>query len=180
MDNALLDLAHAELKQLDAALRRWQEDGQRINTRRTAVLSLLDAYGGQFVEAPLIPSGSVLLAPSVSASVPRENSFKARVIAASETILDLWGQLRTPQLVELIQKEGIEFSAADPVANLSAILSKSGKFVPDRKNGWSLAKKSPQDAPTSAGLDTNAVSTQPPQEGPPRTGNDVQEGDQIA
>jgi len=181
MDNELIKLADAELKQLDVELAEVRAREQRIMRRMTAVRSLLEAYGNEMsttLVPPLLVNTNTVFAPTVTVT-PRENSFKARVIAACVSLLESRGQERTAELVRLLGVEGITFTAADPVATLSAILSKAREtFVPDRKNGWSLAKKGPQDAPTSAGLDTNAVSTQSPGEAP-RTGNGVQEGDQV-
>ena len=176
MENDLTLLAAVELRQLEIDLEAARSELERIARRRAAVLSLLEAYGNDTPRVGHLSADVTLpmmtLRASVSQPTPRESSFKARVLAASEAMLREFAPLKTPELVEkLTTIAGIEFTAADPVGALSSILSKHREiFAADRKNGWSLAKESPQDVAASAGLDTKAVSTEPPGEAPTHTG----------
>ncbi len=156
METSILDAAATEQQALEKQLAKLDADHA---TKRKAIVEKLQA-----VKALRLAYGAADAAPAsqpaltgfpVVSGVPippaRENSHKARVLAAAETILGKAGSLRTPALLEQIEGLGVEFRAANKAGNLSVILSKDPRFVSDRRTGWSLAQKTPQDAATSAG-----------------------------
>jgi hypothetical protein len=84
---------------------------------------------------------------SVQASIPIEESqtAKARITNLVALLLADGGQKSTKELLEEIQKRGVEPGSKDKYLALSALLSKDGRFVPDRKRGWSLKEDAPSD-----------------------------------
>lgn len=161
MENTILTAARLEQQELEKQLAvidsEYTAKKKAIVQRLEAVRSLRSVYGDA---APASDWFSVaqglgeIATAFVKAQTARENSHKARVLAAAIDILKKDSPIRTPQLLAFIEARGIEFNAKDKAANLSVILSKDDRFVSDRKNGWSLAEKNPQDVPASAGSPT--------------------------
>lgn len=126
-----------------------------IVQRLEAVKSLLAAYEDV---SPVLEQGasekagfSVEDEPTKVQAV-RQNSHKARVLTAAIKILTNENQMTTRDLLGQMERQGIQFNAANKAGNLSVILSKDNRFVSDRRSGWSLADRGPQDVGAFAGL----------------------------
>src|SRR5438105_6132517 len=48
------------------------------------------------------------------------------------------GPLKTPAIVEKLRSEGVSIPGSKQEQNVSQILSRDGRFKPNRKEGWSL------------------------------------------
>lgn len=162
-----------QIHALDAEYAAYQGRKKALALRLEAVKSLRAAYGDSAMIAGLevVARGIAELGGAIlKAQVVRENSHKARVLAAASELLADGVHLPTRELLEKIEQRGIQFNAANKAGNLSVILSKDKKFVSDRRSGWSLKKENPQDATTSAGLlAAYAASQLTAPEGPTRT-----------
>lgn len=161
MENTILTAARAEQQELEHSLAAIDADyaakKKSIVHRLEAVKALRSAYNDTTL--PVQREGSVALAALVDlagnvvkAVTTRENTLKARVLSAAVEILQGTSPVKTQLLVEEIEKRGVEFTARDKAGNLSVLLSKDDRFVSDRRNGWSLTDRGPQDVEASAGL----------------------------
>lgn len=52
--------------------------------------------------------------------------------------------MRQQELVDALTQQGVEIGGKDKKARVSQLLSKDPRFKPNRKKGWSLAKRSPK------------------------------------
>ncbi len=78
--------------------------------------------------------------------------LKRRIVELAHRFIKENGPTTTKDLVDLIEREGVEITGADKSVTVSVVLSRSNEFASDRRLGWSLAKEeSPHDATTSAG-----------------------------
>lgn len=158
MENSILHAARIEQKDLEKSLSvidaEYAAKKKSLVQRLEAVRALRSAYGDSPVSTLNDAPGALVQFVNliVKAQTARENSHKARVLSAAVEILKGGASIRTQPLLEEIEQRGVEFTARDKAGNLSVILSKDERFVSDRRNGWSLKKENPQDAPTSAGL----------------------------
>lgn len=140
--------ALSEEKQLLLDLSRLEADYQQ---RRAPILRKLEAV--RSVKAAFSPTEPELALdhPQLTASdiaanvhseaVKDDSSHKGRVTAAAIELLQQHGSMKTADLLARIEALGIVFMAKDKVGSLSVILSKDGRFVADRRIGWSLAQK---------------------------------------
>lgn len=117
---------------------------QRLAKKYTAFLELYEQETDPAVEsinaaaAPLprfIPG-----MPSDKTPIEESQTAKARITNLVATILADGRQMSTKDLLEEIQSRGVEPGSKDKHLALSALLSKDGRFEPDRKLGWSLKK----------------------------------------
>jgi hypothetical protein len=161
METALITAARIEQKELEGHISKLDSEYAAYADKRKSLAQRLEAvkvlrttYGD--VDPPgwlVIAQGMGEIANAiVRAQTVRENSHKARVLSASAEILNGGISVPTRDLLEQLEKRGIQFNAANKAGNLSVILSKDDKFVSDRRNGWSLRDKSPQDVTASVGL----------------------------
>lgn len=155
METSILIAVEAEQQQLEKQLSKLDSEyaakKKLVITRLDAIKTLRLAYG---VDNRVLPVANTKYPVVYGVPLPpshRENSHKARVLATALEILKGGASVRTAELLKMIEERGVEFKAANKAGNLSVILSKDNRFVSDRRNGWSLAEKNPQDAPTSAG-----------------------------
>jgi hypothetical protein len=158
--NSFYETAVAEEKELLGELKRLEAEHQ---ARRAPLLRKLEAT--QQVKAAYSPDEPGQPSPRrrvalidddapAAANLPRlkeASSHKARVAEGAMQLLASGAPMKTPLLLEQLEARGIDFQAKDKLTNLSAILSRDDRFVSDRRIGWSLAQKNPQDAATSAG-----------------------------
>jgi hypothetical protein len=151
MNNEILDAVRNEQQSLEAQLSSIEAEYTRkkkpLISRLEAIKALRIAYGDVADSATVIGHD----APA-KAQVSRESSFKARIVAASTEILGGSIPMPTSFLLDRLEAQGLQFNAANKTGYLSVILSKDDRFVSDRRNGWSLRDKSPQDVAASAGL----------------------------
>lgn len=145
-----------ELAQIRAELARIEESYQRKQVPLLAKLQAVRAVRAAFGTAPIAGSATneSLFPPThpTQAQKPRANTMKAAVIEAAQEILSDGVPRRTSELLpEILKRESRITATPNAAQNLSVILSKDPRFVSDRRTGWSLAQKNPQDAATSAG-----------------------------
>ena len=76
-------------------------------------------------------------------------SAKQRIGLGTREILSSAKFMHTRDLLEELGKRGIEVGGKNKIINLSGIPGRNGEFKSDRKKGWSLKKKGPEDAVTS-------------------------------
>lgn len=158
--NPFYDVAVAEEAQLIAELKRLEAEHQRQRTpvlrKLEAARSVKAAYSPAEEEKPprrhVVLDDSPLPVPDGGKAPYKEvSSHKGRVTDNAALILASDAPMKTPILLERLEARGIEFHAKDKLGNLSAILSRDDRFVSDRRSGWSLTQKNPQDAATSTG-----------------------------
>lgn len=149
-ETTILTAARLEQQQLERRLAAIDAEyaAKKKSTleRLAAVKALRAAYGdaAQPTLVEVITSGlGQIVKIAAEAEVVRENSHKARVLAAAQDILKDGVSRSTAVLLPLIEKRGIQFNAANKAGNLSVILSKDRRFVADRRYGWSLKGESP-------------------------------------
>lgn len=145
--------ARAELATIDSQIAALQQ-------RRVALRQFLDLglslYGGEQIDATAIRAveSAAFHFGAASAQERQREPAKPRILAACEAHIASNGPTRTHELLGVVQAAGIEIGSADPQNALSVLLSKSGRFAPDRKIGWSLKAQeeaTPPVAPTTAG-----------------------------
>jgi hypothetical protein len=66
------------------------------------------------------------------------------------------GPIRTSTLMEMLTGAGIEIGGSDPLNNLSALLSTSGRFIAHGRSGWTLKRGDPMNE------GSEAVAAEPP------------------
>jgi hypothetical protein len=62
----------------------------------------------------------------------------------AEQLAGVRGPIRTVTLLEMLTGAGIEIGGNDPLNNLSALLSTSGRFVAHGRSGWTLKSEENQ------------------------------------
>lgn len=141
--------ARRELATIDAEIAALQ---QRRGPLRQFVELADSLYGAPTVSRPVYSDVSP---GAASGAAGQKAPVKVRAIAVCESHIAVHGPTRTHDLLAVVQSAGIEIGSADPQNALSVLLSKDGRFVPDRKAGWSLKagheEETPQVAPTTAG-----------------------------
>lgn len=156
MEQSILTAIKFEEQQLAMQLASLLED---YNSRVKPIQKQLDALKAvraayDFIDAiehqPQLFKQPRLSRPRVSLEPDRPGTFKAQALEVALNVLKQ-GAIPTRQLVEILEKEGVVFGTDKKAENLSVILSKDDRVVSDRKLGWSLAEKNPQDAVTSTG-----------------------------
>ncbi len=162
MEHSILTPARAEQQALeieiaaiDAEYAAYAVKKKSLVQRLDAVKALRAAYGDYTLVSGLsaIANGlSEIGTALIKAQSVRENSHKARVISTSVEILKGGISMPTKHLLDQLEKRGIQFNAANKAGNLSVLLSKDNRFVSDRRSGWSLTDRGPQDVEASAGL----------------------------
>jgi len=70
----------------------------------------------------------------------RGGSSNAVVRAAIELIRQQKQRIHTRQLMEALMEQGVHIGGSNPVANLSAVLSRSNELNSNRALGWGLAE----------------------------------------
>lgn len=132
-DQAKSDLDETErrIAQLRAELVAQEERASKIR----AYLELAQLYN--------TPRRQPDVATQTSDSAPSrrtDGGVTGRTVAAVEAMLRAEQKpiLTRVLFKRLADEHGIEIGGKEPVANLSGILSRSGKFVNDRIEGWSL------------------------------------------
>lgn len=168
MENAIILPARQEqqalAQQLAAIDSEYAAKKKPIFQRLEAVKSLLAAYGDVSPVPEQVASeksGFAVESEANKVQTVRENSHKARVLSAAIEILTAEYQMTTKHLLAEMEQRGIQFNAANKAGNLSVILSKDNRFVSDRRSGWSLADRGPQDVGASAGLSKAEAVSQP-------------------
>lgn len=155
MENSILIAVEVEQQQLEKQLSKLDAEyaakKKLVITRLEAIKALRLAYGVDNRVLPVAHTKYPIVSGIPLPPAPRENSHKARVLTAALEILKGGASVRTAELLKMIEERGVEFKAANKAGNLSVILSKDNRFVSDRRNGWSLAEKNPQDVTASAG-----------------------------
>ena len=139
-------------------LRAFVEAGERLYGVPTAVLqeqsSKLEFLSANEMVQRLNSSASSAR-PFLVRRSSGANSKAKRIISCVEQALSNGNRMQSKELVDILLAANIELGG-DPIANLSAYLSRSGLFVSERaKGGWSIIQshkeENPIDAPTSIG-----------------------------
>jgi hypothetical protein len=137
-----------QIRVLDEQFAAYERNRKALATRLEAVKALRAAYGDadpsglESVLSAVAQLGNAMLKPQVA----RENSHKARVLAAAFDLLSSGSPTPTRELLEKIEQRGIQFNAANKAGQLSVLLSKDDRFISDRKAGWRLKGESPAGA----------------------------------
>ncbi len=144
---AEIDSQIAALQQRRESLRRFVDLGASLyGSPNDAGLSSITPLG--YIQAGLA---------DIRAIYAHERTAKARILAICEAHISQRGATPTRDLLVIIEAAGVEISGADKINTLSVLLSKSNKFVSDRKVGWSLNRpheeKPPQGVDAPAGAD---------------------------
>lgn len=82
------------------------------------------------------------------------------------------GHVRTLDLIPMLEERGVKVGGKNPLAGVSAVLSKDDRFTPNRKLGWALKKETPASVAADAGADSQQATGLPKLEGTePEGGN---------
>ncbi len=122
-----------------------------LERKLAAVRAARAAYVQVDSSAPYSPNGLVLDRVSnargyLSATLrsPRRSEKSARLIKAAREYIELMGgPIPTSELQQVIEKQGIAISGSNPRNALSAMLSNSGLFKANGREGWTLKEATP-------------------------------------
>lgn len=135
---------HAELtKELDAISDRKS----RIENQIKGLVTYLQ--GVKAMPIPLLPAAAWPF-PTGTRPEPVFTSKKDAITEYVRRLLKRQQPRTTRDLLDELSSKGITMTGIDPVAALSAVLSRDGRFTASRKDGWSL--KEPLDASNIEGL----------------------------
>lgn len=149
-----MDTQHDLFAKAEADLRSVEAQIASLTKRRSELAEFIalgrKLYGQQSVTATMAKVNEAVERIRTS----RENSLKASVLSLTHQAIQQHGPQTTAQLVAALEAQGVQITGKDKNTTVSVILSRSDEFVSDRRNGWSLAEKNPQDVAASAGSST--------------------------
>ncbi len=94
-------------------------------------------------EAGPLPLPPLPPLPKLSASltvVTEGKTQKEKITDFCAELLAVGFPMKTSELLQELQQAGIEVGGANKLLTVSALLSKDDRFVPSRKEGWSLKR----------------------------------------
>lgn len=148
--------AEADLREVEGKMAELEAQQDLLSEFLHAGRALLGIADG----APLpAVTPSVLLPPQapmfvVAHNVAPPRSLKDRVTQACLSILADGFPMKPQELIKVLERRGVVIGGTNKPMALSAMLSKDGRFQPDRKRGWSL-KSDP--TPVGAGMGSGAT-----------------------
>lgn len=145
-----VDAARAERKRLYRELSSNPAFQRYITLRK-----LIRLYAADVDEDEEAGLGSEATATKPQSAKPtRSGSFSAKVEAAAYEWLKIRGRrAQSPELIEAMRAQGLQFSGSKPTAVLASILSHSEKFDNVRGEGYGLSEWS--GATTALPLDSD-------------------------
>lgn len=134
-----VDADIARLQERRAELQRFVAMGQKLFPR--------DTTGEEAMQLPLaqaIAAGSYRRAPQT----------RSQLMTAVEQHLLNHGPTSTRDLVNILEEQGIEIPGVDKHNMLSVLMSRSGRYITDRRSGWSIVREDSEEARTTRYMST--------------------------
>lgn len=133
-----LDEANQDISRLQCEL----SEAQRRAKKFREFLALYEDPGGQELhgQAPVPLPRFIPNAEPASTPIEESNTIKAKVVRIVSQLLADGQPRKTRDLLDEITRQGVVIGAKEKLLALSAILSKDGRFEPDRSLGWTLKK----------------------------------------
>lgn len=152
--------AAARLAEIPKEIQSLESEAEKLReflSLRDAVSRLLKRQGDllapeaetsepQLIVLPPLPIPPPLLLPPW---ILRPGaSMKDQVLAGAHYLLERVSNIKTPRLIEILERSGVSISGANKLQTVSSLLSKDPHFKADRRSGWKLVTQSGGTAPT--------------------------------
>jgi len=91
-----------------------------------------------------VPAAGVGTAAIGHAPSALERSRNEQILSHVALLL-LSGRRKTADLVEMLNRAGVQWTSSNPTSLLSTLMSKDDRFVANRRLGWGLRGRDPED-----------------------------------
>ncbi|MES2584751.1 MAG: hypothetical protein V4627_18645 [Pseudomonadota bacterium] len=147
-----LDRLHGEIPALELGVEKATEALEHAKLALTEMRREMSELG-RFLENPVIDDqGSVAAdAPMPKSDNPAMRAANLQIEYRTQAMLRGGKPLPTRDIYEGLLRQGVIFTAQNPIQRLSQILSACDWFVSDRVHGWSLKSEAPQGGTNTEG-----------------------------